>query len=143
MAFEGARACPKQIRWLPDSSGCLTKPPDRLHILRPGAGRRLGLVSQKPVSLTGCGGVCGVLLHANAQVCAKVSSLTLSVCCVRQRFPFVPMCCIFGRAAAREAIGLSQASLVSHVLLICMKRIEDKRLFFLQPAVLRLRKLSC
>lgn len=57
MVFEGARACPKQIRWPPDSSGCRTKPPDRLHILRPGAGRWLGLISQKPVSLKGCGGV--------------------------------------------------------------------------------------
>lgn len=56
MVLEGARACPKQIRWPADSSGCRTKPLDRLHILRPGAGRRLGLVSQKPVSLTGSEG---------------------------------------------------------------------------------------
>lgn len=79
----------------------------RLHILRPGTGRRLGLASLETVSLQGGWreGVCGMLLHANVRVCAKVSALTLPVRCVRKRFPFVPMCCIFGRAAAREGSG--------------------------------------
>lgn len=136
MVFEGARACPKQIRWPPDSSGCRTKPPDRLHILKPGAGRRLGLVSQKPVSLTGCGG--GLRRAATCQrasVCESFLSHALRLLCPSV-FPLRAHVLYFwpgggeGSHRAREPSTLSQASLVSHVLLICMKRIEDKRLFF-------------
>lgn len=83
MAFEGARACPKQIRWPPDSSGRRTKPPDKLHILRLGTGRRLGLVSQKPVSLRGGGG--GGLRRAatcqRASVCKSFLSHALRLLC--------------------------------------------------------------
>lgn len=136
MVFEGARACPKQIRWPPDSSGCRTKTARQAPY--PETRRWAAAwprLTKASVTHRVRGGLRRAATCQRASVCESFLSHALRLLCP-SAFPLRAHVLYFwpgggkGSHRAREPSTLSQASLVSHVWLICMKRIEDKRLFF-------------